>query len=424
MTDDSRSDSTFTISVGDVEFVKELYPRLREDDDAIERYRVALDRLPPIVVARGRVLVDGFHRWQAHRREGVESLQAVDLGNLTDVEILKQSLVRNAAHGVQLTKQDKKRNADLLYRGGTTDYDEIADLLSLESSTAREYCRDARRDETADQKAKAWELWLECQSDSAIADELGVGRKTVSDWAMAEIQRIGDSPLAPESRQHFDVWQFPPARDDTAGSNSYFGRIPPQVIENLLWFYTDPGDVVFDPFAGGGTTIDVAKRMGRRVWASDLEPSTPTLPIRKHNILDGWPDDYPGGRFPKPNLVILDPPYWKQAAGKYPKHTDQLGDMDSLDDFYDAWRKVIETIQPKLAEGGHVAFIISPTQLEDGTVVDHAFDMAMICRGAGLKIDRRIVVPYSTQQATGQQVEWARDKKRMLKLYRDLVVLS
>ena len=47
--------------------------------------------------------------------------------------------------------------------------------------------------------------------------------------------------------------------------------MPPQVVENLLWFYTDPADIVGDLFAGSGTTIDVAKSMGRRVWARQAE---------------------------------------------------------------------------------------------------------------------------------------------------------
>jgi len=64
--------------------------------------------------------------------------------------------------------------------------------------------------------------------------------------------------------QHFDVWSF----QNGGGDSSYFGRMPPAVVENLLWLYTEPGDIVVDPFAGGGTTIDVAKAMGRRVWAS------------------------------------------------------------------------------------------------------------------------------------------------------------
>ena len=64
--------------------------------------------------------------------------------------------------------------------------------------------------------------------------------------------------------QHFDVWSFASGGD----GSSYFGRMPPPIVENLLWLYTAPGDIVVDPFAGGGTTIDAAKAMGRRVWAA------------------------------------------------------------------------------------------------------------------------------------------------------------
>lgn len=62
---------TTTIATADIRFVKELYPRLKPHDDVVERYRDALGNLPPIVVARDGVLVDGYHRWQAHVREGV-----------------------------------------------------------------------------------------------------------------------------------------------------------------------------------------------------------------------------------------------------------------------------------------------------------------------------------------------------------------
>ena len=413
----SDATRTVAVNVSDVEFVKELYPRLREDDAAIERYRAALDRLPPIVVARGRVLVDGFHRWQAYRREGVDEIQAVDLGDLTDTEILRESVKRNATHGHQLSGKDKAKMADLLWRGGTRDSADLCDLLSITESTLDTYLRDAKRDEKAEQQAKAWDLWLDCWTQEAIAAALDVPRSTVEGW----LTKSGSDPVfvnAPESRQHFDVWQFPPARDNSAGSTSYFGVLPPQVVENLLWFWTEPGDIVFDPFAGSGTTIDVAKRMGRRVFASDRKPSTPTLPIHEWDITDGWPDDAPA----KADLILLDPPYWQQAAGKYSEDAADLGNMER-DGFSDAWAAIVKTCTDHLADGGRIAYIISPTQLEDGSVVDHATEMLAPFRDAGMAVDRRIIVPYSTQQATGQQVEWARDKKRMLKLYRDLVVL-
>ncbi|HXE88776.1 MAG TPA: class I SAM-dependent methyltransferase, partial [Hyphomicrobiaceae bacterium] len=405
----------------EVQFVKELYPRLREDDAAIERYRAALDRLPPIVVARGRVLVDGYHRWQAHIREEQPALLAEDLGNLTDVEIFKESLRRNASHGVQLVGKDKRNNADRLYRllGGDPDerYQEISDLLSVTVNTAKTYCRDARRDERAQQQAAAWDLWLDCWSERAIAECVGVPQSTIGDW-LTEIGKNPDFGQPPASRQHFDVWQFRQVDDDD-GTASYFGRMPGQVVENLLWLYTEPGNVVVDPFVGGGTTIDVAKRMGRRIWASDLTVRAGELrPVHQHDMATGWPADAPR----KADLILLDPPYWQQAAGRYSNEPADFGNMP-LAVFMDAWHDVLAACGPHLADGGHLAFIISPS-VDGDAVIDHAFEMARAAAEHGLMVQRRIIVPYTTEQATGQQVEWARDKRQLLKLYRDLVILA
>lgn len=406
-----------SISVDQVEYVKELYPRLRPDDAAIERYRDAIDNLPPIVVARGRVLVDGYHRWQAHRREGVDTIAAEDLGDLTDTEIFNESIRRNADHGQQLSRADKKDLAGKLWRSlehlGTERKAHIADLLAVSERSVESWTKDARADEKKAAQAKAWDLWLDCWDQKEIAAEIGVSEGTISEWFSS--RKTAESE-PPDSRQHFDVWSFTTA-DKDAGSQSYFGAIPPQVVENLLWLYTDPGDVVVDLFAGSGTTIDVAKRMGRRVWASDIRGDhySPHLPIHTHDATTGWPTDGPT----RAKLVLLDPPYWQQAAGRYSDKPNELGEMN-LDAFYDAWSNVLKATKDR---ADRVAYIISPTQNDDGTVVDHATDMLRAAWDIGYQVERRIIVTYQTQQATGQQVEWARENRRLLKLYRDLVVL-
>jgi hypothetical protein len=218
----------------------------------------------------------------------------------------------------------------------------------------------------------------------------------------------------PDSRQHFDVWSFsnlPPR----LGGRGFFGQMPPQAVENLLWLWSEPGQMVVDPFAGSGTTLDVAGQMGRFAWASDLHPTRPS--IHQHDITTGWPDAAP----PEADLILLDPPYWRQAAGRYSDDVADLGNQ-SLAAFMDSWRAVLGACVPHLAAGGRLAFIISPTQ--DGErVVDHAFDMYAAALDAGLVAERRVIVTYQTQQATGQQVTWAREHRRLLKLYRDLVVM-
>lgn len=407
------------VATDSIEFVKELYPRLREDDAAIERYRASLDLLPPITLARGRVLVDGFHRWQAHRRENIETIEVEDLGDLSDAEIFNESIRRNAKHGQQLSAKDKANLAGKLWQTlahlpNAERVAYIGELLAVSERSVQSWTKDARSDEKKTQQAKVYDLWLDCLSERDIAERVGITHPTVSDW-VEEKRKSAEFFQPPDSRQHFDVWNF--AKSE--GESSYFGKMPPQVVENLLWFYTEPDGIVFDPFAGGGTTIDVAKRMGRRVWSSDRKPSTPTLPIHEHDITTGWPKLAPK----KANLILLDPPYWQQAKGQYSDDPEDLGNM-SMDDFMSSWSTLVKACASHLVDGGRLAYIISPTQLEMGAVVDHATEMLRACWNVGLNVERRIIVTYNTQQATGQQVEWARDKKRLLKLYRDLVVLS
>jgi len=409
-----------TLNINDVRLVKALYPRLKPSDHVIERYRDAIDNLPPIVIANDGVLVDGYHRWQAHQREDRDTIEVEDLGQLTDDEIFNESIRRNATSGEQLSQADKKALAGKLWQthshvAPAERTKEIVALLSVSERTVQTWTKDARKYERETQQAKAWDMWLDCMSERAIASELGMGQKTINEWLSGK-RTSAESTQPPESRQHFDVWSFATA-DQDAGAQSYFGAVPPQVVENLLWFYTEPGDIVVDLFAGSGTTIDVAKSMGRRAWASDIRGDhySPHLPIHTWDATDGWPTDAPK----KAGLVFLDPPYWKQASGRYSDEPGELAELD-LDGFYKAWA---ETVDHATAHTSRVAYIISPTQNDDGSVTDHATDMLAPFDAAGWHVERRIIVPYSTQQATGQQVTWARENRRMLKLYRDLVVL-
>jgi hypothetical protein len=53
------------------------------------------------------------------------------------------------------------------------------------------------------QKAKAWDLWLDCLTEQAISDDIGVPQQTVNRIT----QKRNDPELgnAPDRRQHFDV---------------------------------------------------------------------------------------------------------------------------------------------------------------------------------------------------------------------------
>ena len=424
-----------TIQVSSIRFVKELYPRIKPNDEAIERYRDALEKLPPIVTARDGVLVDGYHRWQAHVREGSEQIQAEDLGNLSDAEILREAITRNAAHGQQLSRADKAREASRLWvalehmEPGEREA-EIAELLAVSGRTIRGWTKDARKAEKEAMQDKVWQLHLSCLSQRQITDATGVPRKTVDDWVgdFGNSAIFAQPPSATNDQpwgvvQHFDVWSFQSNDRDGGGQQSYFGACPPQILQNLMWLYTEPGkSVVVDLFAGSGTTLEVAHKMGRRCWVSDIRGShySPHLDIHQHDVTTGWPGEAPS----KADLIFLDPPYWKQASGRYSSEPGEWAEM-SLPVFNEAWTSLLTTCKDHLIPGGKVAYIISPTEDKDaGVVIDHALEMAAAAMTLGYRVHRRIIVTYQTQQATGQQVTWARENRRLLKLYRDLVVLE
>jgi DNA modification methylase len=56
-------------------------------------------------------------------------------------------------------------------------------------------------------------------------------------------------------------------------AHSYHTKVPPQGIEPYISHYTNPGDLVLDPFCGSGMTGVAALMNGRRVILNDLSPA-------------------------------------------------------------------------------------------------------------------------------------------------------
>ena len=216
-----------------------------------------------------------------------------------------------------------------------------------------------------------------------------------------------------EALRIYDIWNFSKATNEVR----HFGNIPPEIIDNLLYYYTDPHDVIFDPFGGGGSTIDMCIKRQRRYFVSDLNPIPARTDIRKHDITTGLPDG-----LPVPKLVFLDPPYWKQAEGKYSNDPTDLANTD-LEMFLSTLGNIAKDIKRKWnGKQGYLALIIGPLK-ENGEMID----LSQLCYeriSKYLKPKRRIIVPYSTQVHGGAYVAKAKKDKEILYLYRDLVVFT
>jgi 16S rRNA G966 N2-methylase RsmD len=93
--------------------------------------------------------------------------------------------------------------------------------------------------------------------------------------------------------------------------------------------------------------------LGRKCLIYDIEPARKD--IARHDISTGFPKEAQGC-----DLILLDPPYWRQKRGKYPKGEDSFSEVD-LDGFNRKMEKLIRDCFKTVKSGGHVALLIQNT---------------------------------------------------------------
>ncbi len=80
-------------------------------------------------------------------------------------------------------------------------------------------------------------------------------------------KKNGKLKCNPLGKNPTDVWQFPKVTSGTDRSSKertpHPAQFPIAVIDRIVKACSFPGDVVFDPFLGSGTTIEAALRNGR-----------------------------------------------------------------------------------------------------------------------------------------------------------------
>lgn len=274
-----------------------------------------------------------------------------------------------AGHGFQLSISDKKEMARKIYlvtpekdRDDKKKY--LQKILSVSLKTISRYLSDIDKDTEEKKNKIIKDMWLACYTQEEIAEAVNMDKASISriidknllqNGHLSDLQQINANFMQDFEPPIYNVWAFGKKTNEVA----HFGNSEQRILDNLLYLYTDIYDIVVDPFAGGGSTIDVCKKRLRRYYVSDRKPIVEReKEIRNHDITQGLP---PVPRWQDVKLVYLDPPYWKQAEGQYSSDPTDLANMD-IEKFHKSLIDLINGFAKKLKEGSIIALLIQPTQ--------------------------------------------------------------
>lgn len=84
------------IAVSDVVFRKDLYPRIEHNQAKAQEYSENIEHLPPIEVNQHNELIDGFHRWTAHKLAGLSEIEAIITETTSDMHLLELAIRTNS----------------------------------------------------------------------------------------------------------------------------------------------------------------------------------------------------------------------------------------------------------------------------------------------------------------------------------------
>lgn len=403
------------VNPNDIKFEKDYYPRSGGiDNQYLDLLQLAnWNVLPPIVVNEDLILVDGYHRLTLAKMRNLSQIK-VKQRNIPKEKILEEAVRLNAKFGMQLSQSDKRKVVRKLFQRDTHNVSGLAKLLSVTTRFINKWTHDIRAERVKTRNEQILDLYLEGYSEAEIGKKLSLTKQRIGQLLEEERKGINSQTLPPDPPQIGDVWLFTNC-DDAYGISGFPGRIPGQIVENLLHFYTEPFDKVVDPMVGSGTTMDVCKAMYRRCLAYDIKPMREG--IAQHDIRDGFTP-----RARRCDFIILDPPYYQKKDEAY--HPRSISNLPRQE-YLAAFTKLAHDSYSILTKGGHLALVMSNYLDEEnpkGSV--WLWDYIELFRKAKFTPIREIQCPLSDQSLHPAHVEQFRKSKRMAKFTRSIVVFK
>jgi hypothetical protein len=246
-----------------------------------------------------------------------------------------------------------------------------------------------------------WSIALEGKSDQERFKSLGWGLRTWDHWYFNDLDpRFGDS------------WP---------------GQIPAQLVGHTLFYFTQEGDLVFDPMAGGGVVADTCLAFNRKCWSFDLADRPETRPeIEPHQ----WNPEgllWPVKGKDKPDLIFFDPPYFKKQETHYPQ--ESISTL-SRKEYLEFFKELFPLFREHAKAHARIAFLnadwrefqgVSATE-EDPEQSIFLSDYIDLLKDSGWEITHIIDCPMSTQRFQANIVAQMQKNRTLGIVRRSLII--
>lgn len=204
-------------------------------------------------------------------------------------------------------------------------------------------------------------------------------------------------------------WSFPKRGDWATHDAKWRGNWSPYIPRNILLRYSQPGDLVLDQFAGGGTTLVEAKLLNRNIIGVDCndvalarceekidfehDGADGTVVVRKGDArnLDFVADE-------SIDLICTHPPYANiiKYSDGIPEDLSQLKNKD----FLEAMKPVVNECYRVLKKDKFCAILMGDTR-QKGCMQPMSFDVMKIFQDAGFTLKELIIKEQHNCRATG-----------------------
>jgi DNA modification methylase len=225
------------------------------------------------------------------------------------------------------------------------------------------------------------------------------------------------APRKPPLRlQPTTLWDYPSQDygDTQQGRAGYKGATPSYIIWNLLQRYTKPNDLVVDPCAGSGTTLDVARDLSRRALGYDVHPA-------RKDIFRVDARKLPAELTGKVDFVFIDPPYSTHLD--YGNDPRDIGKLDAAGgEYYRAMEQVIAEIHRLLKPARHMALYVSDSFVKGKAFYPIGFELFARLREKLEPVDMIAVVRHNKTLNMGNYRKAAEEGNFFLRGFNYLMI--